>query len=64
MAELLPCPFCGSITQIRRAPISGMYMFQCDYCGANTSFYKAEFDKNKAVNKYNTRTPKERCGEK
>jgi Lar family restriction alleviation protein len=64
MAELLPCPFCGGEARIgvekywypkvsRRAI--------CEKCYSSTGWYDTE---EQAINAWNTRTPKERGGEK
>lgn len=58
MAELLPCPFCGS-THIVVEEYEGMYCVACVECNSRTGLY----DKQEAIILWNTRTPKERGGE-
>ena len=69
MAELLPCPFCGG-TDILMRDVSGMFgkssnartyhYMQCRDCFSQTGYHET---KTKAIDAWNTRTPKERGGE-
>ena len=85
MAELLPCPFCGSdriiVGQCEAQHIlkkyHGGYFAGCLDCKITTSIYpvvktrspllnevKRQEAKQRAIEVWNTRTPKERGGEK
>jgi Lar family restriction alleviation protein len=59
MAELLPCPFCGS-TNIDCTNVGrniDMWYVQCDNCYATFP----QFDsKEESIEAWNTRTPKEK----
>ena len=73
MAELLPCPFCGAEVEIQGGcenwrptfydPDSGgdPYFIGCK-CGCH--FDIGSQDAEEFINAWNTRTPKERGGEK
>jgi hypothetical protein len=68
MAELLPCPFCGGEAErktLTHAYGHTMYYVQCsnEKCAINptTVAYKT---KGADIRAWNTRTPKERGGEK
>lgn len=74
MAELLPCPFCGS-TDIRRIITTSYCEIECHcckakisrglFCGKYDCLADAENDFGKeANNAWNTRAPRERGGEK
>ena len=88
MAELLPCPFCGSTklkidqktssnrkwnSEKQRCDKLVVVTVRCNKChtrGPTTSMYAGFYDnptkvlEEKAINAWNTRTPKERGGEK
>ena len=56
MAELLPCPFCGGVGTLHSIDMCETVYAVCMNCGVRTTDYKhAE----QAINKWNTRTPKE-----
>ena len=81
MAELLPCPFCGS-TYIRVGDSDELHnksikfnepicFVECMSCRTVAGLYKKNFRykpdydaKEEAIKAWNTRTPKERGGEK
>ena len=79
MAELLPCPFCGKqpITRVRTIRCDGItstleFSVKCE-CGiekrlklelCDTDFSKVISSINAVIADWNTRTPKERGGEK
>jgi Lar family restriction alleviation protein len=63
MAELLPCPFCGSI-DIDCADAgykTDVWFVQCNNCCTTFPHFDS---KEEAIIAWNTRTPKERGGEK
>ena len=63
MAELKPCPFCGS-TDIDCADAgykTDVWVVQCNNCCATYPHFDS---KEEAITAWNTRTPKERGGEK
>ena len=60
MAELLPCPFCGNDAR-RYYGNHDMYGITCQNCSAKIYGYA---NKASATKAWNTRTPKERGGEK
>ena len=70
MAELKPCPFCGS-TDVLMRDARGMlgksayertyHYMQCQKCFSQTGLYGT---KPRTIKAWNTRTPKERGGEK
>ena len=70
MAELKPCPFCGGEAVIRVnmgnkyiCPIhvhKQRHIVKCTKCNASMEYR----DKKSAIKAWNTRTPKERGGEK
>ncbi len=61
MAELLPCPFCGSEAVIEKYKELS-YIVKCTKCPCNfgRQWYSRKFDIKKA---WNTRTQKERGAE-
>ena len=63
MAELLPCPFCGSEdTGVLTTSYDGYwYAVFCENCMVQTRKCRRKEDAEEA---WNTRTPKERGGEK
>ena len=67
MDKLKPCPFCGGeAVLIEDKDTQGtLYQIRCNnpdcWIGAYTSFYS---DKSTTITAWNTRTPKERGGEK
>ena len=72
MAELLPCPFCGCRAELYRTSgdhqiTTGEWILEdvwncgCKKCGVGFSELN---NRDLAVVKWNTRTPKERGGEK
>ena len=62
MTELLPCPFCAGKPELHRSNFTERYRVRCeDGCGAETAPFGT---KEKAITAWNTRTPKERGGEK
>lgn len=77
MAELLPCPFCGAdMLYVRFVTLKYMNPTRkaivCNRCGASMSASLVEIDDAESevalqdyiLEKWNTRTPKERGGEK
>ena len=66
MAELKPCPFCGGErVRFDRAFMSTVPLIYCPDCTAVISFGANKRDTlKKSAELYNTRTPKERGGEK
>lgn len=69
MAELLPCPFCGGKPTTSRGVVEADEKFvfvSCEKCQSKTRrFYEWNSeDEQDAINAWNTRTPKERGGEK
>jgi hypothetical protein len=69
MAELLPCPFCGGEAGLFEVKGIGNdllgYTVGCTeaHCEIRPSITK-DLDKEGVINAWNTRTPKERGGEK
>lgn len=69
MAELLPCPFCGADENQKRILASGLVLIKennnfqvfCLGCGISSNWFATEKE---ARRRWNTRTPKERGGEK
>ena len=61
MAELLPCPFCGGEATLNRDNAIGRYFAFCMKCKVRQENRLSRED---SVNAWNTRTPKERGGEK
>ena len=62
MAELLPCPFCGSKNVCcGDAGCNNFWYVQCDDCFATFPHFDT---KQEALDAWNTRAPKERGGEK
>ena len=72
MAELLPCPFCGGnakfISFVDACSHRPACLVRCNDCGALTKDFVAEDStfsyKDEAKNAWNTRTTKERGGDK
>ncbi len=62
MAELKPCPFCGGERiEIKYIRDSTRAYLNCFDCGIEQKIYET---KEKAIEAWNTRTPKEGGGEK
>lgn len=61
--ELLPCPFCQSenIYCADAGFKTDVWFVQCEECGATFPHFDS---KEEAIKAWNTRTPKERGGEK
>lgn len=62
MAELLPCPFCGHEAELYIR--FGYNFIACRQCHAHIMFSDVEREIAKTIERYNTRKPKERGGEK
>ena len=71
MAELLPCPFCGGRAYIGQTKKSLYLQYtvscgnsRCIAHGLSNPFVTHYLTENDAIKAWNTRTPKERDGEK
>lgn len=53
--ELKPCPFCGSRVKMTNGLIAGTNVIICPKCGADVMFYGADKDREKFINKWNSR---------
>ena len=53
MAELLPCPFCGSTGYVKKNPFTGHYSVECKTCGAKMA--GVILSSTKAIDKWNRR---------
>ena len=65
MAELLPCPFCGALPKFEYGNGIQKYWYTCENekCPCQPTTY-AHKNKGVVTRAWNTRTPKERGGEK
>ncbi len=62
MAELLPCPFCGGKAKVKKHKLSTIvFTVECKVCKCQTH---VQFTEEEVIDIWNTRTPKERGGEK
>ena len=60
MAELKPCPICGNEAKF----VAGTSTIKCTVCGCAFIVTNPCISRYEVANAWNTRTPKERGGEK